>query len=62
MTRDAFRAYVRRQFEKLPSEAQEFAARRALKREVFVWDRLTAQQLDALCGATCAARLIFEEG
>lgn len=62
MTRQAFREHVRKQYEKLPSEAQEFAALRALKREVFVWDRLTAKQLDALCGATVAARLIFEEG
>jgi len=62
MTKEAFAEYVRKAFEKLPAEAQDLAARRALKREVFAWDLLTLEQLDSLCGATVAARLIFEEG
>ncbi len=53
---------VRRQYEALSGEAQEVAARRALGRDVFWWDGLTFAELERLCGAVIAARLVFDAG
>lgn len=38
------------------------AARRALGRDVFWWDGLTFAEIERLCGAVIAARLVFDAG
>jgi hypothetical protein len=60
MTKQQLLKIVRRQFEELSSDAQAVAARRALGRDVFWWDGLTSREVEQLCGAIVAARLVFD--
>lgn len=61
MTCNEYRETVRRAFEELTPSLQEFVALRALKREVFTWEFMTGEQLDALWSSCRIASMMFVE-
>lgn len=60
MTKDAYRREVRQQYEGFSGYAQSLIAAKALGREVFAWDCLTTDELDALVGTMAVVRLVTE--
>jgi hypothetical protein len=61
MTSNEYRTMIRRMFEELPLNVQDFCALRAIKREVFAWDLLTGEQLDSLYGSCRTTSMMFVE-
>lgn len=61
LTKAEFLRAVRRDFEDLPGHLQEKVALRSLRAPIIVWCNLTSVQLEKVCGATVAVRLLWED-